>query len=237
MTRNSGLNIPGIYEIVHIESGKLYGGQAINIRKRWIAHRYALNHNNHRNRYLQNAWNKYGEAAFQFRVIEDFSYLADDELRKALDNAEFQWLMKNQSNSYNLMMATERGISGSQELKEWFSEFHSALWKDEEHRKARILAITRGINKEDAKKRRGDAIKAAKNKPEVKKAISEQMIQMWKNEDHQLAQSVKMKAKWQDQNYIEKQSKSRKAAWTDPQVRAKRIAGIKAAWAKRRDGN
>lgn len=60
----------GIYSITHVASGKLYVGQSSKMRDRWLFHRSALRRGVHSNRPLQNAWNKYGEAAFAFAVLE-----------------------------------------------------------------------------------------------------------------------------------------------------------------------
>jgi group I intron endonuclease len=62
--------ISGIYSIVHSESCKVYVGSAVNLYKREHEHRFDLYNNCHDNQRLQNAWNKYGEAAFKFEVLE-----------------------------------------------------------------------------------------------------------------------------------------------------------------------
>jgi len=59
-----------IYSITHVESGKIYIGSAVDYMKRWRDHRYSLNHAKHCNLKLQNAWNKHGEQAFEFAVVE-----------------------------------------------------------------------------------------------------------------------------------------------------------------------
>ncbi len=61
----------GIYEICHIVSGKVYIGSALCVRCRWLHHKRELNRNKHGNAYLQAAWNKYGEAAFSHRTVEE----------------------------------------------------------------------------------------------------------------------------------------------------------------------
>lgn len=63
--------INGIYSITHIASGKLYIGSAINIEKRWSEHKAELRFKYHDNPRLQNAWNKYGEEAFIFQLLEE----------------------------------------------------------------------------------------------------------------------------------------------------------------------
>jgi group I intron endonuclease len=59
----------GIYEIVNTVNGKRYVGSAALIKRRWKSHRTTLRGNRHHSAKLQNAWNKYGEAAFVFRVL------------------------------------------------------------------------------------------------------------------------------------------------------------------------
>ena len=62
---------PGIYKITCAVTGKIYVGSAVNLYRRWYArHLPALRKNKHHNRYLQAAWNKYGENAFTYEAIE-----------------------------------------------------------------------------------------------------------------------------------------------------------------------
>lgn len=60
----------GIYRIDHADSGRCYVGSSVNIPDRWSWHRTYLKRNRHSNQHLQNAWNKYGESAFQWTVVE-----------------------------------------------------------------------------------------------------------------------------------------------------------------------
>lgn len=60
---------PGIYVIIHRESGRQYVGSTKNILQRWRGHAGDLNANKHHSSYLQNCWNKYGADAFQFDVL------------------------------------------------------------------------------------------------------------------------------------------------------------------------
>ncbi len=61
----------GVYSIFCTPTKKFYVGSAYNIRKRWNGHKAALNVGKHRNQYLQRAWNKYGQGAFVFEVLEE----------------------------------------------------------------------------------------------------------------------------------------------------------------------
>lgn len=67
-------NIPqvcGVYAIVNIKTHKRYIGSSISTKKRWLAHRLALRKGIHHSCYLQRVWNKYGEDAFIFVVLEE----------------------------------------------------------------------------------------------------------------------------------------------------------------------
>lgn len=62
--------ISGVYSILHKDSGMVYIGSSVNISRRWKEHINHLNLNKHENPKLQNAWNKYGEKAFEFIILE-----------------------------------------------------------------------------------------------------------------------------------------------------------------------
>jgi group I intron endonuclease len=113
-------NFSGVYEIVNTENGHRYIGSAVNIRKRWNSHRSALNNNCHHSRYLQNAWNKYGDQHFKFRMIEKVEHeekLIDIEQRY-IDMIDPE---------YNICkMADSRlGIKHTEETKQTMSKNHA----------------------------------------------------------------------------------------------------------------
>ena len=61
----------GVYIILHIASGKVYVGSSKKITHRLYCHRWDLNKQKHHSLLLQRAWNKYGEGAFVFQVVEN----------------------------------------------------------------------------------------------------------------------------------------------------------------------
>lgn len=61
----------GVYLIRCETTGKQYIGSSVSIYKRWSDHRRSLRKGTSVCKGLQNAWNKYGEAAFAFRVLEE----------------------------------------------------------------------------------------------------------------------------------------------------------------------
>lgn len=60
----------GIYQIQNRTNGHRYVGSTVNLRKRWLGHLGGLRRQRHRNRHLQGAFNRYGEDAFVFSVLE-----------------------------------------------------------------------------------------------------------------------------------------------------------------------
>lgn len=60
----------GIYEIVHVTSGRTYIGSSENVDRRLKAHRAMLCRGSHDNIHLQRAWTKYGANAFALRLRE-----------------------------------------------------------------------------------------------------------------------------------------------------------------------
>jgi group I intron endonuclease len=75
-----------IYNLVNVESGKVYIGQTVKTPKtRFREHINQLSKNKHHNKYLQRDWNLYGENAFKFTVIRECSSLNElDEVEKTL---------------------------------------------------------------------------------------------------------------------------------------------------------
>lgn len=59
----------GIYRIKNIINNKSYVGQSKNLLDRKKQHFYYLRKNKHKNRHLQNAYNKYGEENFVFEIL------------------------------------------------------------------------------------------------------------------------------------------------------------------------
>lgn len=61
----------GIYEIYCLRNNKRYIGSSKDMEKRWNDHVIALKYNMHHNRFLQEAWNRYGESEFVFTILEE----------------------------------------------------------------------------------------------------------------------------------------------------------------------
>jgi group I intron endonuclease len=65
----------GIYLIKNTVTGKVYVGSSADVDARWYYHRRLLRLNKHDSPKLQNSWNKHGEDAFKFEIIEPVTNL------------------------------------------------------------------------------------------------------------------------------------------------------------------
>lgn len=90
-----------IYKIINGVNGKFYVGSAVNFVARKRRHVWRLRRGDHVNKRLQAAWNKYGEAAFAFCVVEEVAADAD------LLSAENVWLHEHVGKAYCYNIATD----------------------------------------------------------------------------------------------------------------------------------
>jgi len=125
--------LTGIYYIENLINNKKYIGQTQDIYSRWKTHKWKLNNNRHHNKYLQNAWNKYGEDNFKFGIIE----ICNDT---KLCELEIYYIEKLDAfckcNGYNLTFGGE-GTTGhtlSEEAKLKIGSYHKGKIISQEHR-------------------------------------------------------------------------------------------------------
>lgn len=90
----------GIYAIINKNSGLIYIGLTHNFRKRKIAHLYGLRNNKHRNKWLQEDYNKEGVDAFIFIIVE--------KVKRELLNEREQFYMDLCEYKYNVILFSDR---------------------------------------------------------------------------------------------------------------------------------
>lgn len=67
----NGMRASGIYRIRNSVNGKFYIGSSVNVESRIFKHLSFLRRGKHPNSHLQAAFTKYGEAAFEYLLIEE----------------------------------------------------------------------------------------------------------------------------------------------------------------------
>lgn len=104
----------------------MYVGSAVNMPRRWQHHREDARNNKHHSKAFQNAWNKHGEDAFLFEVIE---YVEDPD---QLIEREQHWIeaLESYTRGYNCSptAGSPRGVKHSEEARQRMSESHKEYY-------------------------------------------------------------------------------------------------------------
>lgn len=110
--------IAGIYEIKNKKNGHRYIGSSVSIKDRWNTHISNLRRNKHTSKHLQNAFNKYGEDAFEFSVLEtcDVHVLAIRE-QNCIDTMRPEYNIRS-------ITVSNLGIKHTNEAKQKMSDSH-----------------------------------------------------------------------------------------------------------------
>lgn len=82
----------GIYLIKCLQEPNVYVGSSVDIKRRWIEHRYKLNRQTHHNKELQISWDAYGDESFIFEILEE---------TEDIINREQYWLNELAGSLYN----------------------------------------------------------------------------------------------------------------------------------------
>lgn len=97
-----------IYKIINTTNGKFYVGSTTNTQERFRTHRNRLRRGRHHSKHLQAAWNKYGEKAFVFFIVEDIPQ------GQSLREAEDRWLAEHvgKEHCYNTSKYSDTPMRG-----------------------------------------------------------------------------------------------------------------------------
>jgi group I intron endonuclease len=69
--------ITGVYTILCVANQKRYIGSSSNLHPRLYGHKSRLKHNKHHSKEMQNDWNYFGAAKFEFSIINRTESLTD----------------------------------------------------------------------------------------------------------------------------------------------------------------
>ncbi len=143
----------GIYQILNTVNGKIYVGSSVNLQKRYMSHLCELNKNNHSNKHLQRAWNKYKEHNFDFEILQ----LVKNP--KSLIECEQFWIDKtncvNQKYGYNSSPTAGNtlGVKFSEETKKTMSVKRKGRKLSKKHIQQIIKSNTGRKHTEETKKK------------------------------------------------------------------------------------
>lgn len=155
-----------IYKIINVRNGKFYVGSAVNFAKRKARHRWKLNRGDHANKHLQAAWNKHGEKAFVFAIVQE---VPEGEDLLAWEN---RWLHEHVGKGYCYNIAkdaTAFGLGKSGEL----SPMYGRRFNHTDETKAKISAYRRGKKlSEETKQKLSIAHKGQTHSTETREKIS-----------------------------------------------------------------
>lgn len=156
-------SIAGIYRITNTVNGKVYIGSASCTGGRFKAHQYRLRAGSHHSVKLQRAWDKYGEAAFVFEIIER----VEDG---SLIEREQHWIDHYDAarSGYNVASVAGRtaGVLWSEERKRAASERMLGVPKSPEHRSAMSACRVGKKHSEETRRRISERARARYQDPE-----------------------------------------------------------------------
>jgi len=180
----------GIYEIVNKINQKRYVGSAVRLSKRKNDHFCSLEKNEHYNRHLQAAYNKYGSEKFEFSIIETI-------VPEKLIEREQYWIDFYQccdiTKGYNLSptAGNSLGVNHTEATKNKIR--HSRLGsKHSESTKDKISQATRGTNNpffgkshtEETKEKIASKKRGTKMSKKTKQKMSDRRKGMKFSEEH-----------------------------------------------------
>lgn len=141
-------NVGVIYKIENLINANIYVGQTLTtFKRRKCQHISKLKNKNHKNPYLQNAWNKYGGDNFKFSIIEHCSI-------EDIDKQEIHWINFYAKNHkmYNIESGGNKNKKLSNATKIKLSRSSKELWldksylkKQKENNMRKIICINTGI--------------------------------------------------------------------------------------------
>lgn len=112
-----------IYAIRCKVNNKQYVGSAVSFKHRIAVHKNYLNKNKHPNRYLQFAWNKYGEENFEFYIVERLKDNKDLYIKEQYWIDTYKCLSPDGFN-LDAVAGSRLGSKLSEEAKAKISAFH-----------------------------------------------------------------------------------------------------------------
>jgi group I intron endonuclease len=175
----------GVYKIVNIINGRIYVGSAKEFKSRGNAHLKSLRKGTHHNKFLQNDFNKCGEEAFEFHILETVEGPQEDRL--LIEESYIEKYYDKQALCYNFKKQSKgEGRSCYSKTPEETSKKISAValanWANPEIRK-KMMENNRLAQTEEHRKNLSEIRKEQwKGNEKRKQATSEMLKKMWQED-------------------------------------------------------
>lgn len=145
--QRKGNSRSGVYVLINIINGHFYVGSAVNLATRKIRHISPLRKGKHPNRHLQRAYDKYGEDAFDFKILIYCEPIFLIQLE--------QFFIDTLHPEYNILpvAGSRLGFSVSKETRRKISASHKGRVLSEEHKRKIGEGLKGHIVSEDSRKK------------------------------------------------------------------------------------
>jgi group I intron endonuclease len=172
----------GIYKIINKLNGKIYVGSAKLFKVRWSQHSSSLRNQRHSNKFLQSDYNKCGEEAFVFEVLEVTEGKTKEE-RLMIEEGYIKQYYDHGDLCYNLcdLAISREGTSSTtpEETKAKISTASKKAWKNEGYREAHVARMKERWNKPGEKEKLSSQMKDRWQEAGRKEKYSSQISEMW----------------------------------------------------------
>lgn len=146
----------GIYKITNKINGRIYIGSAKEFKRRWSQHAASLKANKHQNKFLQADYNKCGDAAFIFEIVETTE--GDKNERLLIEERYIKQYFDNGKDCYNLCnrAVSREGYKAKlpEETKKRMSATSKKNWEDPQYREKMVKAIKEALSDPEVRERK-----------------------------------------------------------------------------------
>ena len=186
----------GIYKITNRLNGRIYIGSTKEFKIRWKQHTSSLRNQKHQNRFLQSDFNKCGEDAFLFEVVEVTEGKTKEE-RLSIEESYIGQYYDKGKDCYNLC---DRAISrenvkskNPEETKRKISAASKKMWEDPEKAASIQKAIKDALSDPEVAIRKQEGhIRSWENNQERRSAASQRMSERMTNNTEETEKVVEI---------------------------------------------
>lgn len=225
----------GVYAIRN-RNGHQYIGSSVEVENRWKAHLRDLRRGTHHSGHLQNAYNKYGESAFAFVVLEVVANPEDLVVRE-------QFYLDTHHPEYNICIIAGSilGIRLSEETRRKMSDAQRGRIISTEHRRKLSEAQRGKYHSTETRRKMSETHRGKRNhfygrhhSEEIRKKISEAGKGRFVSEETRRKMSESHKGISPSEETRRKISEATRGRVFSEATRRKMSEASKKAWARRR---